>query len=193
MKRFLTLFVAAAVLMGLTACEKENNDKTYGELKIADETYVLNGATCSYLPSSSDDSMCYFITLSTNVYWDGEGNFSEDPSLMANCTMVTLYTLCAHTTAIDKIAEGKYVYGDKWGNITHTGASYYLQFDENGAQKEYMDFGQSIVESSQLEVEIKHISGKTYEIKFDGGVDIMGNPVSGYYKGEVEMFESAQP
>jgi hypothetical protein len=56
-----------------------------------------------------------------------------------------------------------------------------------------MDFGQSIVESSKLEVEIKHISGKTYEIKFDGGVDIMGNPVSGYYKGEVEMFESARP
>ena len=45
-----------------------------------------------------------------------------------------------------------------------------------------LEFGQDDVEESELVIEVKHISGNIYEIKFTGGVDESGNPVSGYQR-----------
>ena len=71
----------------------------------------------------------------------------------------------------------------------HPGLNTHIFYDENGNFGDYIEFGQENVEASKLEIEIKHINGNIYEIKFTGGVDEEGNSVNGYYKGEVDMFE----
>ena len=188
MKKLFTLLLAVAAMISFTACEKDDNGKDLPNiLQIGDKTYEL-GAACVYsLKSLDQETYRYDIFVTNKVYWDNTG-YWPDEDIYANAVEVNLYYLYG-PGSLTRMPDGKYVYpttGEE--SLTHDGSSDYMICDETG-KGQWTCCGQDNVENSKLEIEIKHINGNIYEIKFTGGVDERGNSVNGYYKGEVDMFE----
>lgn len=182
--------IAAALMIGFTACEKDDNGKDQPNiLKIGDRTYEI-GAACCYW-GIYDDYSNYDLWFTNKKLWNSQGNWDLPDSECANGFEVNVYDLFAPANIEPgKIREGKYTYSSNSDEVfVHDGYSDYGFYDENGNFGDYIEFGQEYVEASKLEIEIKHINGNIYEIKFTGGVDERGNSVNGYYKGEVDMFE----
>lgn len=194
MKKILTLMIAAAMMIGFTACEKDDNGKDLPNiLQIGDKTYELSTACFYSKPNTNSEKSSnqqiyrYNIFLTDKVYWDNEGMWANNESTYANAVEVNLYYLYGAGT-LTTMPDGKYVYpttGEE--SLSHTGYSDYLLCDETG-DGNWITYGQDYVENSNLEIEIKHITGEVYEIKFTGGIDESGKPVSGYYKGKIDMF-----
>ena len=188
MKKILTLMIAAAMMIGFTACEKENEKEKPNTLQIGDRTYEI-GASCCYW-AIEDEWSFYDLWFTNKKLWDNQGSWELPESECANGFEVNVYDLWVIGADPGKIASGTYTYSeDVEANFAHDGSSDYGFYDENGNFGDYIEFGQEYVEASKLEIEIKHINGNIYEIKFTGGVDEEGNSVNGYYKGEVDMFE----
>ena len=179
--------IAAALMIGFTACENDDNGKdTPNILQIGDETYEI-GASCCYWVVE-DGSITYDLWLTNKKLWNNVGNWELPLEELVNGFEVNLYDLFViGATTPGEIVSGTYTYEN--GNLQHDGCSDYGFYDENGHFNEYIEFGQNHVDESMLVIEVNHISGNIYEIKFTGGVDERGNPVSGYYKGEIDMFE----
>ena len=190
MKKLFTLMVAVAAMISFTACEKDDNGKDLPNiLKIGDKTYPLGAGTFRYIPI--DGNMHFFITLADKVYWDKDGNTPDDGnSIYANAFALSLYTLVGSGQSTD-LQDGKYTFSESGEKIlSHTGTALYVLYDKNGnVTLPPHFFGQSNIPASQLEIEIKHIKGNIYEIKFTGGIDESGNPINGYYKGVMDKFE----
>lgn len=190
MKKILTLMIAAALMIGFTACEKDDSGKNGGKetnaLHVGDKTYKI-GASCCYCYEYGEYSY-YSLWFANKKTWNNDGHWPEDDAIYANGFEINIYDLYVTSATPGQITTGKYTYSEESGNFTHTGESDYCFYDENGDSDGYIEFGQFYVEESNLVIEVKHISGNIYEIKFTGGVDESGNPVSGYYKGKVDTF-----
>jgi hypothetical protein len=186
MKRF--LFILTLALVALAGCKKDPapEQDLPDILQIGDRTYEI-GAACCYWGQDYGYTD-YDIWFANKKVWDDEGMWPNE-SNNANGFEVNLYAIYADGATPGEIAAGKYTYSAEPGNFVHDGDSDYGFYDENGDLSEYIEFGQYFVEESELVIEVKHISGNIYEIRFSGGVDSKGNPVSGYYKGEIDMFE----
>lgn len=188
MKKFLTLMIAAALMISFTACEKDDNGKDLPNiLKIGDRTYEI-GAACCYW-GIEDDISVYDLWFTNKKLWNSQGNWELPDSEYANGFEVNIYNLFAQGATRGEIASGKYTYSTEGKCPAHDGLSDYGFYDENGNFGDYIEIGQGEVEASNLVIEIKHINGTIYEIKFTGGVDERGNSVNGYYKGEVDIYE----
>lgn len=186
MKKILTLMIAAAMMIGFTACEKENEKEKPNSFQIGDKTYEI-GASCCYL-ETYDEYIVYDMWFANKQLWSDKGNWPEDID-NANGFEVNVYNFAALGAAPGKIASGTYIYSQDEGNFIHDGFSDYGFYDENGNFGDYIEFGQDTVAESKLVIKVKHINDNIYEIEFTGGVDEKGNPVSGYYKGAIDMFE----
>ena len=187
--------LAVAAMISFTACEKDDNGKDQPNiLQIGDKTYEL-GAACLYSnpdtysgKSLNQQTFRYDIYLTDKVYWNNKGEWPEDESTYANSVEVNLYYLYG-PGSYTVMPDGKYVYPTtNEESLIHSGDSTYRLSDEKG-NSNAVDFGQDYVDKSKLEIEIKHIKGNIYEIKFTGGVDESGKPVNGYYKGAMDIFE----
>jgi hypothetical protein len=187
MKRI--LFILTLALVALAGCKKDPAPEPDlpDTLQIADRTYEI-GAACCYFSTDSEYTK-YDLWFTNKKLWTDVGDWPEDIDNSNGGFEVNVYNLVAIGAAPGEIAAGKYTYSTEPGNFVHDGFSDYGVYDENGHFGDYIEFGQSHVEESELVIEIKHISGNIYEIKFTGGVDERGNTVSGYYKGVVDIFE----
>jgi hypothetical protein len=187
MKRI--LFILTLALVALAGCKKDPAPEPDlpDTLQIADRTYEI-GAACCYFTTGSEYTE-YDLWFANKKLWTDVGNWPDDID-NSNGFEVNVYNLFVKGATPGEIASGTYTYlPNGEGNFVHDGFSDYGFYAENGNFNGYLEFGQGYVEESELVIEIKHISGNIYEIKFTGGVDVRGNPVSGYYKGEVDIFE----
>ena len=83
-----------------------------------------------------------------------------------------------YKTIVDDIpAVGRY----------HNGMSAYVLYDDNSNSGYWIKFGQKGSGASELEINVKHISGNIYEITFTNGYNGYGSTVRGHYKGEINM------
>lgn len=191
MRRFFAFLMAATMMVGAAACsddEEGGNDAPPGMLQVGEMPYALGAAYCQ-TDVVEDRFVRYDIFLTDKVYWDDEGNWPDDYAAYVNAIEVNLYFLYAETNSTNSILSGTYTYaGEDGKHLTHSGGSDYVICDETGWGS-WIAMGQQLVETSQLKIEINHISGSTYEIIFTGGVDEEGNAVSGYYKGKVDIVE----
>ena len=186
MKKLLTLMLAAAAMISITACEKDGGEDLPNEIVIGSDAYNLSGAICYCYIHPDYETVEYDFYLTDKVYWDNNGNWEDEDSYYANGVEVNIYNLYAKGVAEGKLPTGKFTYGDSWENFKHSGSTDYTLNDENGYTN-WIEFGQEYVEESKLTIEIKHIKGNIYEIKLTGGVDENGKPVNGYYKGEFDI------
>ena len=189
MKKLLTLMIAAAAMISFTACEKENNEKVLpNEFTIGMDTYALGAAICNCYVYDNQEMTEYNIWLTDKVHWDANGDWEDvNATNYSNSFETNVYDLYAKGVAEGSMPTGKFTYSLNDEHLTHNGYSDYLVYDENGDYDEYIEFGQYNVESSKLEIEIKHICNNIYELKLTGGVDVFGNAVSGYYKGAFDI------
>ena len=188
MKKILTLMIAAAMMIGFTACEKENKEEEKPNiLQIGDRTYEI-GASCCYW-AIEDEWSFYDLWFTNKKLWNSQGSWEMPDSECANGFEVNIYDLLSQGATRGEIASGKYTYSTEVINFAHDGSSDYGFYDENGNFGDYIEFGQEYVADSKLVIKVKHINDNIYEIEFTGGVDERGNPVSGYYKGAIDMFE----
>ena len=189
MKRI--LFILTLALVALAGCKKDPAPEPDipDTLQIADRTYEIGAACCYY--STDSGYTDYDLWFANKKLWNDVGNWPVDPKDLDNPNgfEVNVYRLSVKGATPGEIASGTYTYSAEYGSFVHDGRSDYGFYDENGNPNEYFEFGQDDVEESDLVIEIKHISGNIYEIKFTGGVDERGNSISGYYKGEVDIFE----
>ena len=186
MKKLLTLMLAAAAMISFTACEKDGGEDLPNEIVIGSDAYNLSGAICYCYINPDYETVEYDFYLADKVYWDKNGNWEEEDSYYVNGVEVNIYNLYAKGVAEGKLPTGKFTYGDEWENLKHDGSTDYTLNDENG-NTHWTEIGQEYVDESKLIIEIKHIKGNIYEIKFTGGVDENGKPVKGYYKGEFDI------
>lgn len=193
MKKILTLMMAAALMIGFTACEKDDDGPGGGNggniFQIGNKTYTI-GAACCYL-DIEDGYVCYNMWFANKQLWNDEGNWDFLPrEECVNGFEINVYDLYADNGTPGKIKDGTYTYDYDYGDLVHSGSSDYAFYDENGdLADEYTEFGQEYVDESNLVIKVKNISGNIYEITATGGVDENGNAINIYYKGEVDMFE----
>ena len=193
MKKILTLMMAAALMIGFTACEKDDGGPGGGNggniFQLGNKTYTI-GAACCYWGIDDDGYVYYDMWFANKQLWNDEGNWNLPSEEYVNAFEINVYDLYADTDTPSKIKDGTYTYDYDYGDLVHDGSSDYAFYDENGIfQDEYIEFGQGYVDKSNLVIEVKNISGNIYEIKATGGVDENGNAINIYYKGEVDMFE----
>lgn len=182
--------IAAAAMISFTACEKENNEKVLpNEFTIGTDTRALGGAICYCYVDDNQEMIEYDIWLADKVHWDANGVWEDiNATNYSNSFEANIYNLYAKGVAEGSMPTGKFTYSLNEEHLTHDGSSDYLVYDENGNYDDYINYGQEYVESSKLEIEIKHISNNIYELKLTGGVDVFGNAVSGYYKGAFDIY-----
>ncbi len=186
MKKLFTLMIAVAAMISFTACEKDGNEPELpNEIVIGTKTYPLGGAVSYFYASEK----LYNLWFADKVYWDKNGDWTEDDSKYANGIEVNVYELFADGITKGSLPTGRFIYSDSFANMTHSGYSDYMLYNETGNGEGWSEFGQENVQESKLVIEIKHIKGNIYEIIFTGGVDENGNAVNGYYKGAVDIFE----
>ena len=195
MKKILSLMMAAALMIGFTACEKDDDGPGGGNggniFQVGNKTYTI-GAACCYW-GNEDGYVWYDLWFANKKFWDNEGNWILPDEERANGFEINVYDLYVDddTDTPGKIKDGTYTFvGDyDYGDLVHDGSSDYGFYDENGIfQDDYIEFGQGNVYESNLVIEVKNISGNIYEIKATGGVDENGNAINIYYKGEVNMY-----
>lgn len=195
MKKILTLMMAAALMIGFTACEKDDNGPGGGGnganiFQVGNKTYTI-GAACCYW-GDEDGYVWYDLWFTNKQLWDNEGNWNLPDEEYANAFEINVYDLFADTDTPGKIKDGTYTFiGDSdYRDLVHSGSSDFGFYDENGIfQYDYIEFGQGNVDESNLVIEVKNISGNIYEIKATGGVDPNGNAINIYYKGKVDIYE----
>jgi hypothetical protein len=193
MKKILTLMMAAALMIGFTACEKDDDGPGGGNggniFQIGNKTYTI-GAACCYW-GTEDGYVWYDMWFANKQLWNDEGNWPDgDDIFNPNGFVINVYDLCADNGTPGKIKDGTYTLGYDYGDLVHSGNSDYALYDENGDfADDYIEFGQEYVDESNLVIKVKNISGNIYEITATGGVDENGNAINIYYKGEVDMFE----
>ena len=177
--------LAVAAMISFTACEKDGAENKKNEFTVGTSTYEFTHSCCytdSYVPRDGEKEYTrYDIYLTNGKYWDNEGEWSDAP-VYATAKMVNLYFLYADTSTPEVMPSGTYKYSDEVGHLTFRSGPEYCVDDE------WYDFSIEGCPGSNVEITITHISGKVYEIIFTGGRDENGNAVSGYYKGEVNIF-----
>lgn len=191
MKKILTLMMTAALMIGFTACEKDDDGPGGGNggniFQIGNKTYTI-GAACCYW-GDIDGYVEYDMWFANKQLWNDEGSWNLPPEECVNGFEINVYTLFADPYTPGKIKDGTYTLGYDYGDLVHSGSSDYGFYDENGDfADDYIEFGQEYVNKSNLVIKVKNISGNIYEITATGGVDENGNAINIYYKGEVDMF-----
>ena len=186
MRKFIILLVAAILMTGFTACQKEKEGDLPNKLYIGKKSYTMAAACCYSYEYQNINKYNLFFTHRLN--WNKNGDWVSYNDAYANGFEVNLHYLHAQGTSLDMLPDGEYTFDNDAGSFTHSGESDYMFYDKNGKPGRWIDMGQSYVGKSKLIIEIKHISDKTYEIKFTGATDYDGNAVSGYYKGEVDFY-----
>ena len=94
MKKFLTLMIAAALMIGFTACEKDDNGKDLpNEIIIGSESYTLNAACCYCYTDPDYETLEYEFWLTDRRYWNDNGDWLIEDSNYANGLEVNLYNL----------------------------------------------------------------------------------------------------
>ena len=186
MKKFLTLIITAIAIISLTSCQKEKEGDLTNTLKVGNKTYTLGAANCySYEINGINKYNLFFANKSI---WNNNGDWSTSEQTFANGYEVNLHYLYANGSSLDELPDGKYTFGDEYTDHTHSGDSDYMFYTKIGKPGRWIDMGQNYAKKSKLAIEVKHISDKTYEIKFTGAVDYDGNKVSGYYKGTINFY-----
>ena len=185
MKKFLILVAAAIVMANFTSCDKKDADLP-NTLKIGDKTYTIGAACCFSYEIQGINK--YNLFFSDRMIWDNNGDWIPSGNVYSNGLEVNLHYLYANGSSLDELPDGKYSFGKENKSFTHSGDSDYMFYDKWGGPGRWVDMGQNYVDKSKLEIEVKRISGKIYEIEFTGAVDYDGNTVSGYYKGAVDYF-----
>ena len=180
--------VAVAAMISFTACEKDGGDDLPNEIIIGSESYTLNAACCYCYTNPDYETVEYDFWLTDRRYWNNDGDWPIEDSNYANGLEVNLYSLYAKGAAKGSLPTGKFTYGDSYENFKHSGSSDYTLNDENGYTN-WISMSRNS-ESSNLIIEIKHIKGNIYEIKFTGGIDQHGKTVNGYYKGVVDVYSA---
>ena len=191
MKKHWTLIIAAALMLGFTACENDKEKDLPNTFQVGKTTYNLGAAIC-YTNSEAEPGLTsYDLYITDKVHWDSNGNWSEIRSDYANSIEINIYKLYVQNGSTTQIPDGKYIYSASRENMTHTGRSDYFLYkaDGSGYVDDYINFGQNDVTASKLVIEVKHINNNIYEIKITGGVDEYGNSVNGYYKGAISVYE----
>ena len=186
MKKLFTLMLAVAAMISFTACEKDGGDDSQNILQVNNKNYTLGA--CIFYIYENEEYDCYDFYLTDKKYWGNDGMWPEENIIYANGKEVNIYDLRAPKTEKGTLVPGKYTYSTEWEDFKHDGCSNYVIYDEAGEHKGLIEFGQDEIATSNLEIEIKHIEGKIYEITFKGGIDQYGNTIKGYYKGTVDMF-----
>lgn len=194
MKKILTLMMAAALMIGFTACEKDDDGPGGGNggniFQIGNKTYTIGAACCFW--DIEDEYVCYDMWFANKQLWNDEGNWYLPPEECVNGFEINVYDLFVDddTDTPGKIKDGTYTLSYDYGDLVHDGTSDYAFYDENGDfSEDWIEFGQADVDESNLVIKVKNISGNIYEITATGGVDENGNAINIYYKGEVDMFE----
>ena len=191
MKKHWTLIIAAALMLGFTACENDKEKDLPNTFQVGKTTYKLGAAIC-YTNSEAEPGLTsYDLYITDKVHWNSDGNWSDIRSDYANSIEINIYKLYVQNGSTTQIPDGKYIYSASRENMTHTGRSDYFLYkaDGSGYVDDYINFGQNDVTASKLVIEVKHINSNIYEIKITGGVDEYGNSVNGYYKGAISVYE----
>ena len=192
MKKHWTLIIAAALMLGFTACENDKEKDLPNTFQVGKTTYNLGAAIC-YTNSEAEPGLTsYDLYLTDKVRWDSNGNwFDSEESDLANSIEINIYKLFVQNGSTTQIPDGKYIYSASRENMTHTGRSKYFLCKADGSAYEegYIEFGQNDVAASKLVIEVEHFNSNIYEIKITGGVDEYGNSVNGYYKGAISVYE----
>ena len=191
MKKHWTLIIAAALMLGFTACENDKEKDLPNTFQVGKTTYKLGAAIC-YTNSEAEPGLTsYDLYITDKVHWDSNGNWSDIRSDYANSIEINIYKLYVQNGSTTQIPDGKYIYSASRENMTHTGRSDYFLYkaDGSGYVDDYINFGQNDVAASKLVIEVKHINSNIYEIKITGGVNEYGNSVNGYYKGAISIYE----
>ena len=185
MKKFLIFIVAAIVMANFTSCDKKDADLP-NTLKIGDKTYTIGAACCFSYEINGINK--YNMFFANSVLWNNNGDWISANNARADGFEVNLHYLYANGSSLDVLPDGKYVFGKEYENFRHSGDSDYMFCDKWGGPGRWVDMGQNYVPKSKLEIEVKRITDKIYEIEFTGAVDYDGNTVNGYYKGAVDFF-----
>ena len=191
MKKHWTLIIAAALMLGFTACENDKEKDLPNTFQVGKTTYNLGAAIC-YTNSEAEPGLTsYDLYITDKVHWDSNGNWSDIRSDYANSIEINIYKLYVQNGSTTQIPDGKYIYSAGRENMTHTGRSDYFLYKADGSNyvDDYINFGQNDVAASKLVIEVKHINSNIYEIKITGGVNEYGNSVNGYYKGAISVYE----
>ena len=182
--------LAAAAMISFTACEKDgdedgNDERLVNEMKIGDKSYPLAGGCCYYWMYDEEEQITrYEIYLSNHA---NEPGFVDGPQ-----SRVNICYLYAKNTNQEIMPSGPYPYKTIVDDIPavgryHNGMSAYVLYDDNSNSGYWIKFGQKGSGASELEINVKHISGNIYEITFTNGYNGYGSTVRGHYKGEINM------
>ena len=96
--------IAAALMIGFTACEKDDNGKDQPNiLKIGDRTYEI-GASCCYW-ETYDEYVIYDMWFANKKLWSDKGNWPEEVD-NPNGFEINVYNLAAIGAAPGKISSG---------------------------------------------------------------------------------------
>ena len=180
--------LAVAAMISFTACEKDGGEEVLPSyIQVGEKYYDLGGAV-GYFNQHNEGQKRFYLSLTDKVYWNDKGDWqiSIEGSQRVE---VSLSTLTAQNVEAGKLPEGKFTYSEEIENLKHSGFAEYKIRESSQILSPFVFFGQANVAESQLVIEIKHVKGKVYEIKFTGGVDEEGNAVSGQYQGIVDIFE----